>query len=265
MSRPDPLPSPEYFTASDGTRLAYRELGAGRPVLLVHGFFSSGTANWIGNGHAAALVAAGHRVVVPDLRGHGRSATPTDLAAYPPDVLVDDLVVLLDHLGLAGDDDLAAAGYSLGARTVARLLLRGVPVRRAVLGGQGLGALTHVAGSARTSVARHVLSDAAGGDRTPVQRWFAQQWRRKDEATRAALRALLASSVSTPADELRTITVPTLVLTGSDDDVADARDLATTLPRAAVVEVPGDHVTAAGRPEVADALVNFLDGDGGPR
>src|SRR3546814_17293113 len=74
---------------------------------------------------------------MPDLRGHGMSAKPHDAASYPKDVLADDGLALLRHLGLAeGEYDLG--GYSLGARTTMRMLIRGARPRRAVLGGLGL-------------------------------------------------------------------------------------------------------------------------------
>jgi len=74
---------PHFFEARDGARLAYRELGDGRPVVLVHGFFSTAMVNWVRYGHAESLAARGFRVIMPDLRGHGDSAKPHDPAAYP--------------------------------------------------------------------------------------------------------------------------------------------------------------------------------------
>jgi pimeloyl-ACP methyl ester carboxylesterase len=61
---------------------------------------------------------------------------------YPPDVLTDDGLALIDHLGLT-DYDLA--GHSLGGRTVIRMLARGATPRRAVISGYGLEALLHAA------------------------------------------------------------------------------------------------------------------------
>jgi len=87
--------------APDGRTLTYRELGTGRPVVLRHGFTADG-ATWFDAGPAYALAERGHRVIVPDLRGHGASAAPHDPAAYPPDVLTDDLLALLRHLAPDG-------------------------------------------------------------------------------------------------------------------------------------------------------------------
>src|SRR5882762_10635351 len=86
---PNDLPV-HYFEGHDGAELAYREMGEGRPLVLIHGFFSTATVNWVRYGHAAKIAALGYRVVMPDLRGHGDSAKPHEPAAYPPDVLADD-------------------------------------------------------------------------------------------------------------------------------------------------------------------------------
>src|SRR3712207_2704348 len=92
------------FTASDGAGLAWHELGEGRAVLLLHGLFSNAETNWIRFGHAAEIAARGFRVVMPDLRAHGRSAAPHDEDSYPPDVLARDGLDLIAHLGLADFD-----------------------------------------------------------------------------------------------------------------------------------------------------------------
>ena len=80
----------QYFHAADAARVAFRQIGAGRPVLLIHGFFSNAVINWVKYGHAEKIAAQGFRVILPDLRGHGESARPHDPAAYPRDVLTDD-------------------------------------------------------------------------------------------------------------------------------------------------------------------------------
>jgi pimeloyl-ACP methyl ester carboxylesterase len=93
-----------HWTASDGVTLAWRETGAGRPVILVHGLFSDAQLNWVKFGHAEKLAAAGFRVIMPDLRAHGESDKPHDPAAYPPGILGRDLVELVAHLGLSDRD-----------------------------------------------------------------------------------------------------------------------------------------------------------------
>src|SRR3954469_2266020 len=123
------------FTARDGAELAWHEMGQGRPVLLLHGLFSTAETNWIKFGHAALLAARGFRVIMADLRAHGDSAKPHDASAYPPDILAEDGLALIAHLGLT-DYDLG--GYSLGGRTCVRTVIGGATPRRLIVSGMGL-------------------------------------------------------------------------------------------------------------------------------
>jgi len=123
------------FVGRDGVELAFYETGTGRPLILLHGFMGSSTQ--MRDGWARMFVEQGRRVVLPDFRGHGDSAKPHDPAAYPPDVLADDGLALVEHLGLS-DGDYDLGGYSLGARIVLRMLVRGAKPGRAIVAGQGL-------------------------------------------------------------------------------------------------------------------------------
>ena len=66
----------DRWTASDGTELAWREVGEGRAVVLLHGLFSDSKMNWIKFGHAERIAREGFRVIMPDLRAHGDSGKP---------------------------------------------------------------------------------------------------------------------------------------------------------------------------------------------
>src|SRR6185312_9752452 len=140
----------QRFRGRDGAELAWRELGDGPPVVLLHGLMGSGTL-LLDHGPARAIADHGYRAILPDLRGHGDSARPHD-------VLADDGLALVDHLGL---DDYRLAGYSLGGKLVLRLLDRGARPSRAIVGGQGLDALD--AESNRTGGYRRLLAALADG------------------------------------------------------------------------------------------------------
>jgi len=142
------------FAGRDGVRLASQETGEGRPIVLIHGHMDRGS-HWVGSGLAGRLAERGRRVVMPDLRGHGDSAGPHDAAAYPPDVLADDGLALVDHLGLT-DYDLV--GHSLGGL---RMLVRGATPRRAVVRGQGLDQMLH--GADRTGWYREFFAACGTG------------------------------------------------------------------------------------------------------
>jgi len=91
--------------------LAVTEAGPddGPPVLLLHGFPDS-RRMW--RHQVVALAAAGHRVLVPDLRGYGESDRPTDVSAYQLRHLIADVTGLLDALGI---DRVALVGHDWGA------------------------------------------------------------------------------------------------------------------------------------------------------
>jgi pimeloyl-ACP methyl ester carboxylesterase len=108
--------STHRWTASDGVELAWRECGAGRPVILLHGLFSDAFVNWIKFGHAERIAREGFRVIMPDLRAHGLSGKPHGEQYYPKGILARDLRELIAHLVL-GEFDLG--GISGGARNTA--------------------------------------------------------------------------------------------------------------------------------------------------
>ena len=95
----------------DGVELDCREAGSGRPLVVLHGFM--GTGSQMLDGWTRPFIEHAHRVVLPDFRGHGSSAKPHDPAAYPLDVLADDGLALIEHLGF-GDGTYDLGGYSLG-------------------------------------------------------------------------------------------------------------------------------------------------------
>ena len=252
----------QHFPGRDGVALVYRETGEGHPLILIHGFTANGLL-MLQYGPAAELARHGYRVIAPDLRGHGDSARPHDPAAYPPDVLADDGLALIDWLGLSpGSFDLA--GYSLGAKVVLRLLARGAQPAHAVVAGQGLDALD--AASSRTAGHRRLLARMASGDTfepgTPDA--LAAQWITERGGDPLAMSLVLGSFTQTPAAALRPVTVPALVVVGDKDPRGDtAEDLAASLGHGHVARVPGDHGSALLAPELTAEILDFLR-HGGP-
>jgi pimeloyl-ACP methyl ester carboxylesterase len=243
------------FRARDGVELAWRSAGSGRPLVFLHGLMGS-AASTADLGVIAALAGAGFQVILPDLRGHGDSGRPHDPACYPPDVLADDVLALIAHLGLA-DYDLA--GYSMGGKLVLRLLARGARPARAVVAGQGLDALG--AESDRTAGHRRVLAAVADGTALPAGSPEAgmADWIRQSGVDPRAVSLVLGAFVATPADALRPVPTPVLVVVGDQDSRgATAGALAALLPHGRLVLVPGDHLTVLAAPELAAAVLEFL-------
>ena len=237
----------------DGLPIAVHVVGEGRDMVLIHGYFSNAYTNWIRYGHAAKLVAAGFRLIMPDLRGHGESGKPHDPAAYPADALTDDNLAVVEQMGLT-DYDLG--GYSLGARTTVRMLARGATPRRVILSGMGLRGLTQTLdnGGYYTNVLTNLGTFERG-----TSEWMTEAFLKTTKGDPIALLNILKTFVDTPAEVIAGFAQPTAVICGADDDSnGNARELADILPDSRYVEVPGTHMNAVTRKELGQAMVDFL-------
>jgi pimeloyl-ACP methyl ester carboxylesterase len=101
----------------DGVGIEYDVHGEGRPVLLLHGFPDTGRL-W--RHQVPALAEAGFQVIVPDLRGYGRSGKPEPVSAYAMSVLAGDVMAILAKLGVSqahvvGHDWGAALAWGLAS------------------------------------------------------------------------------------------------------------------------------------------------------
>ncbi len=106
---PTPLPDTQTqgHVDHDGARIWYASYGSGAPVILLHGGLGN-SGNW---GHQVpALIDAGHRVIVIDSRGHGRSTRDERLYTY--ELMASDVLEVMDRLGI---EKAAVAGWSDGA------------------------------------------------------------------------------------------------------------------------------------------------------
>jgi pimeloyl-ACP methyl ester carboxylesterase len=190
---------------------------------------------------------------MPDLRAHGRSAKPHNEGSYPPDVLAHDGLALIRHLGLT-DYDLG--GYSLGARTAARMVIMGAAPRRLVISGMGLRGMLNV--GRRADHFRHILTGLGSHERGSPE-WLAEAFLKTTKGDPDALLPLLGSFVDSSEDELRRISMPTLVLAGTEDqDNGPVGELADVLSNGRVAAIPGNHMSAVTKPEFGRAIADFL-------
>jgi pimeloyl-ACP methyl ester carboxylesterase len=246
-------PTEHAFAAPDGAELVWYEVGEGRPVLLLHGLFSDADTNWIRFGHAAEIAGRGFRVIMPDLRAHGRSAKPQDEASYPPDILAQDALALIGHLGLTTYD---LGGYSLGGRTAARMVIMGAAPGRLIISGMGLRGMLET--GRRAAHFRKILTGLGTFERGSPE-WMAEAFLKTTKGDPQALLPLLGSFVDSTEEELRGIKMPTLVLSGEEDrDNGPAEELAELLPEGRFVEVPGNHMSSVTKPELGRAIADFL-------
>src|SRR4030088_3213798 len=94
-----------HYAEVNGLKLYYETHGTGRPLILLHGGLASGEMF----GPVLPLLAERHRVITPDLQGHGRTADidrPIDVR-----LMAGDIAALIDHLKREKPD---LVGYSLG-------------------------------------------------------------------------------------------------------------------------------------------------------
>jgi non-heme chloroperoxidase len=212
----------------DGTELFYRDWGAGRPVVFVHGLLMSAEM-W--RYQAIHLASHGFRAIAYDRRGHGRSDDPG--AGYDFDTLADDLAALLDGLDLT---EVTLAGHSMGGGEIARYLTRHGAGRTAqvVLISSTVPKLdaspeasAALLGTLRANYGQWLADNAAlsFGDDLPGH---AIPQLDKEQATRdwmavslhAAVACMAANLAADFTAELSGVTVPALILHGDHDAFA---------------------------------------------
>ncbi|KWV93184.1 alpha/beta fold hydrolase [Erythrobacter sp. YT30] len=248
--------SQSYFKSFDGVELAYHRTGEGRPVILLHGLFSSAKMNWIKWGHDLLLAEAGFEAIMLDFRVHGESPSPQDPAAYPSDVLVRDAAALVAHLGLThGEYDLV--GFSLGARTAIHAVAKGMLAPRKLIAcGMGIEGLSEWERRAAHFI--RVIDEfdtIKPGDPAYVARTFLKSQGVDRVAARLLLKALEPFDIA----DLAKITMPAQVICGVDDgDNGSGEELARFLPNASFAEVPGNHLNSVTFPDLGTAIATFL-------
>ncbi|WP_348786745.1 alpha/beta hydrolase [Leifsonia sp. NPDC080035] len=223
------------------------------PVLLVHGFATTGALTWEATGWVAALAAAGRGALVPDLRGHGASEKPHEASAYSPELLARDLLAVLDEQGVGGVD---VIGYSMGSWVALALVgLAPERVRRVVVG--GVGTVEQFGRWGVADVRRAILD---GVDTLPPESPLAPLLASLREAPGVDREALAACAEGMAAHPLPLAsTVPTLLVVGEADPVAEGVDDAAALLGAELVVLPRrNHITTLSARGFKQAALPFL-------
>jgi pimeloyl-ACP methyl ester carboxylesterase len=241
---------------SGGVPIHYEVIASGAPFVLVHGFSSSFAHNWQQTGWVDFLVGAGFQVIGVDCRAHGSSGKPHDSAAYGGIQMPNDVIAVMDDLGLERAD---LMGYSMGGWLTLHLLAR-YPERwtSVVVGGAGLRVYQD-----RDVIAAALEADDPKSITHPVGRRFRAGAERIPGNDLKALAALQRADrrMADPA-ALAAVDVPTLVVVGDRDDVVEpARLAARTIPGATLEILPGeDHGSAVSAQAYKDAVGRFLQG-----
>ncbi len=241
---------------SDDVEIAYLDEGQGEPIMLIHGFASNATVNWVDTSWVRHLCREGRRVIALDNRGHGQSSAPHQPAAYGSPRMAEDARRLLDHLAINRADVL---GYSMGSRIAAFLALAHTQrVRSLIFGGLGQNMIRPMAGTGPIAAALEAPSiDDVTNATARTFRAFAEQTKSDLHALAACIRA--SRDPLTP-EALATIRCPVLVVVGSDDVIGgSAEGLASVIPGAEALTIQGrDHMKAVGDRTFKDRVSDFL-------
>jgi pimeloyl-ACP methyl ester carboxylesterase len=271
----------ERFAEVKGVRMRYFLGGEGPPLILVHGL-GGAAANWT---ELVPLLVRRHRLLVPDLPGHGGSTALPAVAGLEP--FADRVALVAEREGML---PAPVVGHSLGGMVVLRMALRrpdDVPALvLAAAAGLSVGNVWgrnmlsvfsiirpgRLAARYRSRVSRSPLlrrlvfgfvsvADPAGLTDEAVEGFLAAQLLHTDVGS--AWRALQADD---PREELDAIRCPVLVLWGAEDvqlPLDDAFEYARRL-RGRLRVIPGcGHLLIGERPEACDrAIEDFLGGGG---
>ncbi|MFI6699866.1 alpha/beta fold hydrolase [Streptomyces sp. NPDC050509] len=277
-------------TGTDGVRLAAWEFAdppgatAGSPVdgsgvLLLHGLMGrashwDGTARWL---------AARHRVVAFDQRGHGHSEKPPE-GPFTREAYVDDAETVIERLGLA---PVTLIGHSMGALTAWQLAAKRPDLVRALV-------ICDMRASALGAASQREWGDwfrtwpVPFASLADVRKWFGEEdpWLERPTPARGDFfaevmaerpdgwrpvfsRRQMMTSRDTWVhdahwDELAQVQCPTLVVRGLDGELgrAEAQEMVRVLPRGRYAEVPdAGHLVHYDRPEEWRAAIEpFLEG-----
>jgi non-heme chloroperoxidase len=269
------------FTTKYGVELYYKDWGSGKPVVFCHGWPLC-SDSW--ERQMWFLSNASYRCIAHDRRGHGRSDQPS--AGNDMDTYADDLAQLIDHLQLK---DITLVGFSTGGGEAARYVSRNGS--KAVANLALVSAVTPLmlkttanpTGTPkdvfdgfrknflanRSQFFRDVASGPFFGYNRPgakpsqgtIDAWWLQGMMAGHKNTYECIAAFSETDFS---DDLKKITIPTLIIHGDDDQVvpidASARAAAKLMPHAKLIEYPGapHGITDTHADRLNQDLLNFI-------
>jgi len=244
------------ITTTDGTTIYYKDWGAGQPIVFSHGWPLS-SDDW--DAQAMFFLNHGYRVIAHDRRGHGRSSQGAE--GHDMDHYADDLAALTSHLKLK---NAVHIGHSTGGGEVVRYLARhgASRVAKAVLisavpplmvqtpanpGGLPKKVFDDLQAQVASNRSQFYLDLASGpfyGFNRPgakVSKGTIQNWWRQGMmgGLKAHYDGIVAFSQTDFTEDLKKITVPTLVMHGDDDQIvpyADSGPLSAKLVKGAILK-----------------------------
>jgi len=241
-SATQPAAAQGHYVQANGIDIYYTEVGAGTPLILLHGGLVSTNPIWdatpLSYGSHVADLARHFRVITPDTRGCGKTRHTSGTISFA--LLADDVAALIDALGLERP---CVAGFSEGGVTATILGIRHPEAVRALVNHAGYDLLDPQSRS--MAMMRQMLGgspDAQRSDPESMERFFAQSPQMSslfeimksdqdgaqgDGYWRTYVELAFARTTTWPGyafEDLRKIAVPTLVLAGDRDDFCSCED-----------------------------------------
>jgi len=257
------------FTDSDGLTISYEIFGSGRRTLIyMHGLLLDSHVN---RRLAESLAAAGNKVILVDLPGHGRSDKPLHASDHRMDKYATRIIHLMDDLGIRRA---AVGGVSLGADVSLQITLqapdrvkamvlempvleRATPV--AALLFTPLLTATHYAKPVMRAVSR--LAHKVPRDRIGRLDQVLGPLLLEPEEMVAVLHGVLVGPVAPTAEERQAMTQPTLVIGHRSDRLhpfGDANRLAQQLPNGSLLEASSMTELRRNPERLTAAIADFL-------
>ncbi|MBC7849611.1 MAG: alpha/beta hydrolase [Chitinophagaceae bacterium] len=237
-----------FISSFDGVKIYYESEGTGYPVVLVHGFINN-SSTWKRTQLYTDLLKKGHRVILMDMRGNGKSDKPHIAASYQNDAEAKDIMLLLDKLAIK---EYSVVGYSRGSIITARLLLLDKRINKAVLGGMGDGFTDP------EWPRRKLFYRALSGEVIPELEGMVK-YVKGAGVDQQALALLQKEQPSTVPTELATIKKPVLIISGDNDtDNGSPQTLSKMISNSIFKQVPGDHNTTLRTPAFSEAVIEFI-------
>ena len=248
------VPTSGFFD-SDGLKIHYEIVGEGKPIILIHGWSSSIKGNWLDTGWVKTLTPI-RRVIALDCRGHGLSDKPYEQETYSIINMAQDVLNLIDHLGIIKAD---IFGYSMGA-WIALYLLGHYEEKftSVILGGIG-----------DEEIDVHSISNALlVEDPSQITNPEAKGYRLFVELDPNNDLKALAHSILEIVPEriadfggpgLTKIVIPILIING-EKDTGNADDLIAKIPSAKFILIPRrDHFSVIPNKRFKREILTFLD------
>ena len=265
-----------YIKTRDGTMLRCKELGEGRPVILIHGWPLSADS-W--DPIMIKLADNGYRAIAYDRRGFGSSDHAS--SGYDYNTFSDDLGDIIKETGAT--DNVALVGFSMGGGEIARYMSRhdGAGVTQAVLISSVVPYMLKTDDNPE-GVPQATFDEMADGMKRDFRAFFTGFFKdvygkkvSEEERDWAWATAMKASQYATMQSanafattdfrlDLPSLTVPTLVIHGTADKTvpidATSRQVADKVPGAEMIEYDGEpHAVFATQAErLGDDLISFL-------